>query len=143
VTISSLVENYDVGTGKLMNEIVMANPPAAVPGTALATTPYAGGTGAVIHWLTGVIFNGRRVRGKTFVVPLAASADSDGTLASAVLANVQSAATALANVPSPGLTVWSKQYSTGTPPVQIGGINAPVDIAQVPDKIAILRSRRD
>jgi hypothetical protein len=143
ITVNSLVENFDLQTGKLTSQVVMANPPAPISGTGLATTPYTGGTGVLVQWLTGVIFNGRRVRGRTFLVPLVGVGDTDGTINATNLATVRSAAQALADATGPSLTVWSKIYNPGPPPIQVGGTNAPVDTALVNDKTGILRSRRD
>jgi hypothetical protein len=143
ITINSLVENYDVATGRLMNEIVMSTVPSPVAGSALATTPYVGGSGAVVHWLTGFIWNGRRVRGRTFLAPLVGVGDTDGTLDSTHLATIQSAANALMAAGPPTLSVWAKQFSATTPPIQNGGSLAPVDSVLVPDKAALMRSRRD
>ena len=98
-----------------------------------ATGTYQAPTGAVVNWKTGVYVNGRELRGKTFLVPLANGAfGSDGKLLST---NVTSFTTAAAAVPGGGnpLVVWSKTAAA----------NAPVTSATVPAKVAVLRSRRD
>lgn len=97
---------------------------------------YAGASGAHVNWHTGQVFLGRRVRGRTFLVPLSSTAfDQGGTLTTTALQLIRDAAAALV---------------AGDPPLAIVGgtpgeatYNYSVTSSNVPDKAAVLRSRRD
>lgn len=103
------------------------------------TGAYSGPSGAVINWNTADYRFGRRVRGRTFLVPLAnTSYEADGTLTTAALSALRSGASELQG----GLTeadfgVWSRPRGGS------GGVFATVTGHSVPDKVAVLRSRRD
>jgi len=97
---------------------------------------YAAGVGTRVRWPTGVIHNGRRVLGSTFLCPLTtASYDQSGTIAAATLTTFQTAASAYA---ASGVArgIWSKGRSPGD------GIYAAVNSAEIPDRVTSLRSRR-
>jgi hypothetical protein len=104
----------------------------------------AGGVGACVGWTTGGIRNGRKVRGRTFVVPLAAGVyDSDGTLLSGTVTTLQAAVNALVAATSVSLYV----YCRPTPaPGGIGpdspGQAASITSGLVKDHVSWLRSRR-
>jgi hypothetical protein len=132
-TVDPSAEYHDQA-GPLTGVAAIPSPPAATQGTGGAN--YAGGSGAVIHWLTGFFHNGREVRGKTFLVPLSASVYSvDGTISGTNLPAIQAAANNLIATAGITLVVW--QHSTP-------GYNAiiPAVGASVPDRTAFLRSRR-
>lgn len=94
---------------------------------------YVAPAGATINWNTSLFNAGRRLRGKTFIVPLLTTCfDSDGTLTNATVSSLKAAADAVPGGTS-GLVVYSRRL----------GVVAPVTTAQVPDKAAVLRSRRD
>jgi hypothetical protein len=100
-------------------------------------TAYAAGTGTRVRWDTLVIAGGRRVRGGTFLAPLLASCyDGSGTIANANLASIQTAASAFA---ASGVAkgIWHRPVNGA------GGLYAAINTAQVPDKVTMLRSRRD
>lgn len=110
---------------------------APTPTNCVGLGSYAAPVGARITWETGSIVAGRRIRGRTFLVPLVSSTfDTDGTLTSANQTLIQTAAntflTTLAVGPLP-LAVWSQTTSTVSP----------VTSAVVPDQATVLRSRRD
>lgn len=145
VQVSQIVNIYDMATGKLVNEATMSSQPAVVSGLS-STAAWSGGVGAYIQWKTPVIFNGHRVRGRTFLVPLRGVSETDGTLLAAVLTTIKSAGDALIANSAADFIIWGKQHvMQGTPPkpVQVGGTAAPVTECAVPDKTGILRSRRD
>lgn len=103
-----------------------------------ASGVYAGPAGFVINWLTNGVVNGRRVRGRTFIVPCIASLfDNDGTLANNHRAVIQSAADNLVASAAGDLLVWHR------PRGGVGGSAHAVAAAVVSDKVAVLRSRRD
>lgn len=110
-------------------------PSASISGQ--SSTPWAAAAGARVVWDTGEIVNGRRLRGRTYLVPLAQAAyDTDGTLSPAFIDKALEFGEALAQPPLPNpsqLVVWSRS----------SGVALPVVGWSCPDKTAILRSRRD
>lgn len=98
---------------------------------------YAQGVGARISWMTDAIRGGRRVRGTTFVVPLRAGAyDPQGTIASATITTLDTAANALLSNADWNLLIWSR------PRASLNGQGVPVARVEVPDKVSWLRSRK-
>lgn len=97
---------------------------------------YAAGAGFRVKWLTGGIGAHRRITGSTFMVPLLGSLyDTNGTIAAGTVSTTQTAANAL--VAAGVLKVWHRP-----PPGGSGGVLWPIIAAQVPDKVATVRSRR-
>lgn len=142
VQVSGVVQENDVTSGQLLTEWTMTTTPAVVSGTN-ATGGWAGGVGAYIAWGTNVFFNGHRVRGRTFMVPLAGVSDVDGTLTAGTISTLNSAASALIAAGAPGLCIWSRQFSAPPNSAQINGTTALVTSGITRDKTGILRSRRD
>lgn len=131
------VEVIDETTGLMERFDAGVEPTPAVGSAAKA---HSGTSGACIGWLTGGVRNGRRVRGRTFIVPLNGDAyELDGTLASGALNNFRSAATALAANDGTNLVVWSRPSARGAS----DGVAHFVTGVRVQDKAAVLRSRRD
>ena len=111
---------------------------AAVPATVNGT--YAGGwvgaAGARIDWETATVINKRRIRGRTYLVPLGAIFDTDGSLLPAEQTSITNAAnTLLVNLQGAAapLVVWSK----------VNAAEVLVVSPSVRDKSAVLRSRRE
>ena len=99
--------------------------------------PYAAPVGACINWLTETIAHARRLRGRTFIVPISnQDFQSDGSLGAAPRADILAAAEALIESQSLSFVVWHR--GTGT-----DGSNGLITAATVPDKAVVLRSRRD
>jgi len=117
--------------------------------TGTASGPYAGPAGAMVQWLTGGIVAGRRVMGKTFLVPLTNTVyDTNGTLSSGTLTTIGSAAAALQAAMGPTLVVWSRPFEPDpnrvppdTRPPRAGSMS-PVVGSRVPDVAVIMKSRR-
>jgi len=98
---------------------------------------YPGAAGAVCHWLTASIVQGRVLRGRTFIVPLISSAfDSNGSIGASQLTTLLTAATTLAAASTADFRVWHR------PTGGVGGSSAPVVNAAVPDLCVTTRSRR-
>lgn len=137
--INSTVELINDADGKLIS-FMTGTSFARASGTGSGN--YSAAAGAVNNWYTAGVRNGRRVRGRTFIVPLAGSAlGPDGTIDEATLGTLRSASTAL-HAPSAGaskLCIWSRPSSKGA----TDGISYDVISSSIPDKTAILRSRRD
>lgn len=131
-----VIEDTD---GKL-KDIFTVTPPANIVGGS-ATTTYSAPTGMVINWRTGGVRNGRRIRGRTFLVPCANNMyEADGSIAAASLASAVSTAQALADqTGTPDLGVWARPTTKGA----TDGIWQVVTGVTVPDMAAVLRSRRN
>lgn len=126
----------DEATGQITEQVDFEQPPT-VAGSGGAD--YSAASGAVVNWNTTSYRNGRRVRGRTFLVPLGSiTYDGNGDLDSETVTAIRTAATELAtaSLPNP-MVVWSRPRD-GSP----GQAHA-VTSASVPDLGAILRSRRD
>lgn len=138
VGVDPTVEIIDSTNGDLTDFKVGTPEVAAAGGDA---GNYAAGAGACLNWYTAGIRNARRVRGRSFIVPLAATAwQTDGTLATAKLVTWRAAAAALiANVDAAKLCIWGRP----TGPDATDGVAYDVINYTLPDKSAILRSRRD
>ena len=136
ISIEGGVEVVDQTTNELLT-VFSATTRTAAKG--IGTGGFSSSTGACITWETGEVKNGRRVRGRTFIVPLAASGyDTDGTLTSGVLTDLQTAAAALA---AGGFTfgVLARPSTVGA----ADGSFHTVTSGRISDKTAVLRSRRD
>lgn len=100
---------------------------------------FSAASGAVVNWRTNDYRFGRRIRGRTFLVPITGSAyEDDGSLTSSALGDFREFAEDMVNGGgAPVLGVWSR------PRAGAGGVFASVTGANVPDMAAVLRSRRD
>nr|CRY97235.1 hypothetical protein [uncultured prokaryote] len=138
INVDPEVDIIEDSTGVLSNSFT-STVTAAVVGT--ATASYSAATGAVVNWRTEGIRNGRRVRGRSFLVPLASSAfATTGQLATASVGTLTAAASALAaQSGSPDLFVYGRPTSAGA----TDGVSYVVSNASVPPMGAILTSRRD
>lgn len=97
---------------------------------------YAAGTGVRVRWETGTIVGKRRLKGATYMLPIAgAGYDNDGTITSTYLTTFQNAANTL--VSAGGLLVWHRNTPGGS-----DGTSAAVVSAVVPDRVSSLRTRR-
>ncbi len=140
VDVQTDVELIDHNTGDLM-DVLNASPVATVTGGASGTAPYAAASGAVISWRTTQVRNGRRIRGRTFFVPLSSSAfESNGTLTSGALTSLGIAGTGMI---TPGDGPDFGVYARPTGPDATDGEFAQAMGYTAPDIGAVLRSRRD
>jgi hypothetical protein len=130
-----VVDNIENTDGTLQASVPITAP-AVISG--IGSGSYAAPAGAVITWLTGLVHQGRRVRGRTFLVPLSNTAlESNGTLSTGFLTNCRNAATAyVASAANP--CIWARPD-----PGTTNGAAFAVAAGTVLDKVAILTSRRD
>jgi hypothetical protein len=141
IVVEPAVSQINPQTGILEDEIATENVLAPLNGR--VGGPFVAPAGVVINWKTGTLVAGRRLRGKTFLVPLGNTAyQDDGTLTPNTVIEMRAAAQGLAgNVPGPevfpSLVVWHRPVN------KQGGSVGVVIAAQVTDKAAILTSRRD
>lgn len=137
--IQSDVEAISVSNGELLT--VHSIPDIPVIQATGGAAGYAAASGFVVTWRTAGVRNGRRVRGRTFLVPAASvSYGADGTIESVTLGTLTTQATTLAGIggTSP-LQVWSRPSGPGAS----DGVAFDVASVSVPDMAAVLRSRRD
>ncbi len=137
-----LIEEAD---GKISGTWSSTPAPAVVTAGGLGS--YAGNAGAVVHWLTSTIAKGRRVRGRSFLVPIVGSQyESNGSLQPTCITGIENAATALMNATPGHLLVWHRptyQKPATKPPTMLSpGSKAAVTGIRVPDLSVSLRSRR-
>lgn len=137
IRIPTTVEVFDEQSG-MLTDYLDGDEELSVFGSGTSSA-YAGPVGGVVNWLTATVSNGRRVRGRTFIVPMTAQAyENDGTLAGSTLARMREAADELVQDDfNSQFSVWSRP-SGGS-----AGVLAPVTGYRVPDLAAVLRSRRD
>jgi hypothetical protein len=142
MAIQSDVEVIGHSNGEMLNVHNVAAP-ATITGGSVANN-YSGASGLVINWRTAGVRNGRRVRGRTFLVPLAGGAyGTDGTIDNANITETVTAATALYTTASPiKLGVWARPKRDDLGNITEDGSFHPVVAASVPDMAAVLRSRR-
>lgn len=132
------VEMIEDTTGDLVDSFT-AGTQAIVDGGATGSS-YSGATGAVVNFRTGSIKNGRRIRGRLFLVPLASNVFAEGVINPGILPDFQAAADALVDsTGSPDLGVYSRPSSTAA----TDGRWVIATSANVPNLSAVLRSRRD
>jgi hypothetical protein len=143
IQVQSEVQEYDMQTGQFMGAVNMTTTPTAMPGTATSQN-WANGTGFVIGWRTGNVWNGRRLQGRTFIVPAVASFDTDGTVGSSTITDGANAANVLLSA-TVDFGIWGKmmsEASPGNPSHQINGQFSSATAGSVKDMVAQLRSRR-
>jgi hypothetical protein len=132
VNIRPTADIFDL-TGPKLAEKSVPTPGSAITGGSSAA--YAGGVGAVVHWKTGSYVGGRPLAGRTFLVPLAGAFDTTGTLSPAAQTAITNAANAMrTKAGSPPLVVWKHSPGVST--------YSPASSVSVPDRSAVLRSRR-
>jgi len=138
VTVNPSVEAISDFTGNLVDFFTSA-PGAGRIGTGTGT--FSASQGACVNWYTAGIRNNRRVRGRSFMVPLTSNGfDNTGTLDDAKLATWRTAAaTMISTSDAAKLAVWARP----TAPAATDGESFNVVTSTVNDKGAILTSRRD
>jgi hypothetical protein len=152
-TFPSVVDIINETNGQLTGSI--ATTPGAVVTSTASSQGYAGSAGGMIRWNTAAIVDGTRVTGRTYLVPLHQNSYfTDGSLVSATITSIQTAATTLLAAYADGVKVFSRPYpgraAVGTPgepgykPARAArvGSYATALSALVPDLAVVMRSRR-
>lgn len=136
--VNPTVEIVEDTTGALVR-FMSATPDPTRVGT--QTSAYAAGVGVCVNWYTNTVRNARRVRGRTFIVPLhPTSYATDGTIdATKLTAWRTAAATLVSGVGVGDLGVWARP----TTPGGSDGIWTFATASSINDKVAYLSSRRD
>ena len=146
VVCDSEVNTIDDINGQLQDSLAVTGGGAVGSGAGVYSAP----TGAVVDWSTGAIYEGHRVVGRTFLVPLVGSVyETNGTLTTAAINTINAAASALRLAAGPVFGVWSRPFhgapAVGTKPARPAhnGRFFRATSNSVPDRAAVLRSRRD
>jgi hypothetical protein len=137
VTMPTVLEEITAANGELVAEHVFPGG-ASVAGSAGGT--YHSSSGACVTWHSPFVVNGRKLRGRTFIVPLGNQVFSaNGTLSDSIRDSLVAAGNALANAATGiDLAIWHRP----TPGLDDGAV-AGVSHCTVNDRGAVLRSRRD
>ena len=136
ITVDTEIKWFDVVTGTLID--ISAVDPAFAPNTGSSGAIGPAPVGACISWGTDAVVDGRRQRGRSFLVPLAAAAyQNNGTLTDLAVTNLTAAGVDLMADSDNRLCVWHRPVGGA------GGAATTVLTARVTDKAAVLRSRRD
>lgn len=129
-------ETLDDVTGAV-NGVWSMTPGADVIGT--QDGKYAAGVGMRVVWNTAGITRRRRVRGSTYLVPLASMLyQADGTIDGPSVAAAQAAATTLAAADGGSMRIWSRPQTATSG----DGASHAVLSASAVDKVSWLRTRR-
>lgn len=129
-------ETIESTTGKLNGSWTMTAP-ASVTGA--DTGSWAKGVGTRVTWNTAGITRGRRVRGTTFLVPIASVCwDDNGSLSDTVMSTLNTAVPALAAADSGSMRVYSKPSAGGG----TDGVAHAVTSGVAMDTVSWLRTRR-
>lgn len=138
VTVDAAVAEIDEATGVQGDEFVASTPPAPVLGSAPGER--SAPSGACINWRTGTFVNGRRLRGRTFIVPCSVAVyEGDGTIKPGYLTILRNAAADLQSEDlgfEGGLVTWHRPVNGA------GGQAGRVTGYTVNDRAAVLTSRR-
>jgi len=100
---------------------------------------YSAPSGMNVSWITSGIVAGRRVRGRTFIVPYGGY-EADGSLLNSSVTTTATAAAALVTATAGSLMIWSRPQ---TVPAVRAGSSYPIVASTVADTPTVLRSRRD
>lgn len=138
VGVNATVEEIDDANGNLV-AFWQGTPAAAASGS--DTGVYSAASGVCVNWYTNTVRNSRRIRGRTFVVPLGGTQyDTNGTIGTSRLDAWRPAAAALhAATGDARLVIWGRPNNVAGD----NGVSAEVTSSTINDKVAILTSRRD
>lgn len=146
IQVGQTIQNFDLTTGQLTDEVLAGTKPPLVSGSFADASAHTAGVGARILWRTGVVLGGRKVVGRSFLVPLAGVYASNGNISSTFIGTMKTAITTYVTQPSARPVVWHKTFSKPTDPdqkpVYLGGNAVPIQSGDVLDPPSSLRSRR-
>lgn len=148
IQVENVGDEIESTTGELLGTWPASDVVLPVSGDGVGV--YAAPVGSVIDWLTDTVLDGHRVRGRTFVVPLVGSAfEANGSINSTALGQITTAASNFQAGQISSFVIWHRpraaRAADGSRPAvtaRVGG-HALVTSVRVPDKAAVLRSRRD
>lgn len=113
----------------------------AAPAGGLGVASFSAPSGACVSWYTSTVRNGRRMRGRTFIVPLdTVSYENDGTLIESIITAAPAVNNAMiADSGAGDLGIWARPSAPGASDGQWALVTA----ARLNDRPAMLTSRRD
>lgn len=124
--------------GTLTSELTIGTVPGPYVGSGLST--YSAASGAMILWNTGAINGGKKVRGRTYLVPATTGVlQNDGTILDATVTALTTAANVFAtSTPSPAVNSRARPNNPAA-----GDQTTAMISGQCQQKQVVLRSRRD
>lgn len=126
-------------TGKIVNVQAVAQPKADIVSTGIGGGE-SPATMALARFVTDRWLNGRRLKGRSFLGPINASAlDANGRMKQVLASTIEDSYTSMTS----GVGVRLAVYSRPSPANSMVGNYADVVTVAVDQKAAILRSRRD
>lgn len=145
LTMESTGDKIDEVTGNLVGAWVDVPRDPVVGSGAPA---YSAPVGGSVRWESAGIVNGRRVRGKTFLVPLAMTGyGTNGRLTPGAVATAQNAVDAFTTAATPEFGIWTRPRKATVPPHKVhaatDGAFTVITSGTVLTNAAVLRSRRD
>ena len=103
------------------------------------TGKYAAPVGMVINWTTGTLHRGRLIRGRTFIVPMGSvTFDTNGSIVDSYLDTWNGNVNTFVSDVDEQFVIWARPTSAGAS----DGFRGHVTSGRIPDKAAILSSRR-
>lgn len=137
INVQGAVDILNPATGALVGGLA-PTAPATVTGTGGTALPFAT-AGLLVH-NTGIIINGRRLQGRTFISPMSTTVNNAGSLGPSQVTTITNAA----NVMISGTTssypvVWHRPKLPGP----LGGLAIATLSYTTRTPFAVLRSRRD
>jgi len=149
LNVESAVALIEDTTGEQTDELTLTATPATVQG--VLSERFASPAGVCVTWNTATFKEGRKVKGRTYLVPVTSSVfENNGTVDNTYRTTLQTAASAL--VTGPGAFVvyarhrdaqTAEESPTGKARPERMGVGALVTSAAIKDKVTVLRSRRD
>lgn len=137
-TVETEAEILNPTTGALTGIMNGSTTPFPVAGSGANSGPTL--AGAACTWRSSTVFSRRLARGRTFLVPLAASAyDTNGLLTPAASGAITTAGQALINDTATQLVIWHRPTKANPS----GGQYTATMTASCSGKPVVLRSRRD
>lgn len=141
--LSNLIQDTD---GLLTGTVSPTSPVLAVTGGGGAAGPLP--SGSCTSWKTGLVVGRRHLQGRTFVVPLAATAyQADGTLTDSFIALQRNGSQAYRTTAGFTPVIWARPHKadpTHVPPKPaVVGTNSAITGSSVTDQAAVLRTRRN
>lgn len=137
ISIQFDTEVRELSDAGVLLDVYPVTPPAAVTGT--KTTAFANGTGILVRHSTGVILAGRRILGRTFLVPVAADSFNDaGDVIAGTLTVINTSfatfntATAAAGA---NFAVWSRANAATAPVVASAALSRPTTLRTRNDRV--------
>ena len=144
ITVPSTGDAIDTADAKIVGG--WAGSGGGTVASAATANPYSGTSGALVHWNTNAVLNGRRLASRTFIVPLNnLQYANDGSLSTTCVNTITTAANALVTTLTPSFISYGPPRDAGTNgPTDPGkaAISSPIISATVPDLAVVMRSRR-